>query len=1250
MSIVPSQQPEETFYEAGQKFDLDKLKADLDAENGGLPISDAPWQQFQGVLCGYTIKEIAEKLEKDENGLRVSLKRGVSDCLIQILQDKEIKIRENATTIRDLGGWTRVPYLLQQAGYGLEPQSKTPNVDTVEQQQNTQNKIRLRSKAEQRQLLKQQYGGREITDRLERVLAKYTNQLFVERSPELETLDNFITQTNKRFLLVTGGAGFGKTALLAHWILQKKNNCFFAYHFFNQQDEIACSISNAYRHLLRQLYIYYELANEALPYDRRELRELIYQLVGERGALEGESLVILFDGLDEADDTFEPPFPASLPKNVFVIASARAFENEEPEYLRGWTDQANRIQLYRLSVEAIKNWLQNAGKGELTQYSQDIHFVNQLDRITQGFPLYLQYLIDDLIAAAKTGQDLWEVLNDTPNNFEQYVEQQLKRLDSLDLPEKRWQLFALLAIAKGWLNQADIKALTGMRDRELRQLRQSWQVTRWLQITGKKDATDYAFTHPLLGVTFAKVLGDDAEDALENVLDYCAKWQENKSIYALRYYAQHLAAGKKEELRQLLFDFQWLEAKLNATDVNASIADYELLSGDRDLQLIQEAIQLSAYTLRYTSGKNQLASQLIGRLLSFDSPQIQTFLKQAKPSTDIPWIRPLTASLIPPGGPLLRTLVGHKHIVSAIAITPDGKHIVSGSGDGTIKIWDFKTGNELKTITGHNGSISAVAITPDGKYIVSSSEDKTIKIWYLSTGKIVRTLTGHEDRLYGIAISSDGKKVVSSSGDNTVRCWNLETGQELWTTKQSVRSKFIATLDCQSVIFHSMQIFKILDLQTGKVIQTINGYNSENSFICRMETNKAFDYIVYALTENNTLKVFDLNTGEEKSTLKGHKCTLNMVFTITPDGRQIISGSFKDQMIKIWDLETGEELRTLTQNNREISAIAITPDGKSVVTGSWDMTIKIWDLHSTEQQPKFPGHDDAVSAVAISPDGRLAFSGSQDATIKIWDLAERKEIQKIQTNYPIFDFGISSDTKRAFFKTGKYLWEENLRFYEITNDREGELFDHCLGHLRAVSSTGRFAISDSFDWERRDDSIVIQCWDLTKQEQLWQLPVGISFRIAEISANEKFAITAAWDGTVVIWDLCNQQELWNFNEIHEELEVVAISPTGKIAASASNIFGNSLIIRDLITGKKLHNDDYIRVPMGISKVAMSSDDKLLICSGHSRLTVWNLETLEVITTFNTEGDLPALAVAPDNRTIIVGEESGRLHFLRLEGL
>jgi hypothetical protein len=112
------------------------------------------------------------------------------------------------------------------------------------------------------------------------------------------------------------------------------------------------------------------------------------------------------------------------------------------------------------------------------------------------------------------------------------------------LPDERWQFFALLAVAKGVLEKEDVKALTGMRDRQLRQLHQCWQVTRWMRITETKL---YAFAHPLLATTFAEKLEDDAKDAKDALIEYCAKWQKHQSCYALRHYAEHLSEAKRWE-------------------------------------------------------------------------------------------------------------------------------------------------------------------------------------------------------------------------------------------------------------------------------------------------------------------------------------------------------------------------------------------------------------------------------------------------------------------------------------------------------------------------------------------------------------------------------------------------------------------------------------------------------------------------------------------------------------------------------
>lgn len=384
----------------------------------------------------------------------------------------------------------------------------------------------------------------EVIDKIENIINEYT-QLFVGRSKETQELDNFLHENSSGAMLVTAEAGFGKTALLANWLQSRQNNgCFIAYHFFSQRHEKTRSAKSAYKNLLRQLHIYYELYHEPQPDELDELRAAIYNILRERGAKENKLLIIVVDALDELNEVeipFSLPFPTPLPNNVFVIASARASEAEEPKYLENWIEQSQKLHLKYLSKVAIADWLKKTGDGKLAIFADDINFVTKLDQITQGFPLYLSYLIDELSHAAKQQQDVYSVLAETPQGFEKYVKQQLNRLDELELPDERWQFFALLTVAKGVLEKDDIKVITQMRDRQLRKLHQCWQVTRWMKIIEGKY---YAFAHPLLGTVFAKELSDDADDALQKLIDYCSDWQKHQSCYALRHYPQHLRDAK----------------------------------------------------------------------------------------------------------------------------------------------------------------------------------------------------------------------------------------------------------------------------------------------------------------------------------------------------------------------------------------------------------------------------------------------------------------------------------------------------------------------------------------------------------------------------------------------------------------------------------------------------------------------------------------------------------------------------------
>ena len=120
-----------------------------------------------------------------------------------------------------------------------------------------------------------------------------------------------------------------------------------------------------------------------------------------------------------------------------------------------------------------------------------------------------------------------------------------------------------------------------------------------------------------------------------------------------------------------------------------------------------------------------------------------------------------------------RTLFGHTKDVSSLALSGDGKRLVSGSGDKTIKVWDVEAGKETLTLRGHTDGVTSLALSPDGKRLFSASKDGTIKVWDTATGKEIATLRDHTGGVTCLALDRDGERLFSGSQDQTIKVWRL---------------------------------------------------------------------------------------------------------------------------------------------------------------------------------------------------------------------------------------------------------------------------------------------------------------------------------------------------------------------------------------------------------------------------------------------------------------------------------------------
>jgi len=1170
---------------------------------------------------------------------------------------------------------------------------------------------------------------------IERLTENFTGREWV-----FEEIDRWLQQDNERFFILTGEPGVGKSAIAAR--LTQFRQDIAAYHFCIAGRSGTIEPNNVLLSLAAQLIDYFSDYAEALANTIKPLRlsvnvEITIETIKDsevrgvvinnlhtqnpqealnvvlRRALAAlpnppqQPVLLLIDSLDEAvtlrgDNNLVTLLAEAndLPPWVRFVFTTRS----ERRVLRYF----ERLKPYTLAAESqmnqddIRQYIENrVGKEKMQARLQLAEvepetFVNRLTELSTGNFLYTKILLNDIEAGRQTLDDLSAL----PQSLDEIYHGFLKRFTVTEWEERYQPILGVLAVAQEPITEVQLAHFTGIGQGKIRQ--NLGVVRQFLDISddGHGRETFSVFHQSLRDYLLNEQRNIDfwceAKEQHQRIVNYYMaddqSWHTKPTSdrYLWHHLAYHLnGASKTFELRALLFNFDWLQAKLAATDATALIADYDFLPNALDLSLVQSAIRLSAHIL--VQDKKQLAGQLLGRLLSYEVPEIQTMLDQAKQWKAVPWLQPLTPSLTSPTRKLLRTLTTDAQVY-AVAVTPDGKQVIAGSMYGTLKVWNIQTGEELFTLNAHSDSVTTLALTPDGKRLISGSLDKTIKVWNLESKEELAILKGHSEAVQAVAITADGKRVISASLDRTLKVWNLETGEELFTLiGHLLRVNAVAvTPDDRLVISGSYdRTLKVWNLETGKELFTLIGHRSvvntvvvtpdgkrvisgswdKTLKVWDIDTGKGvFRFIknfiprqelfsldghshsveavavtsdgnrIISASRDGTLKVWSLSTKKEIFPLIGHSESVNAV-TVTADGKRIISGS-DDETVKVWNLETDEAVFSLTGHTNRVKALVLTPDGKQVISGSDDTTVKVWNLETFEEVLSLIGHTYWLTALAVTPDGKQVISAALDKTLKVWNLETGEELFNFTShNFPVNALAVTPDGKRVISGSS----DKTLKVWNLETGEEMFTF---IGHSFSVSAVavtpdGRRAISGSSDK-------TLKIWNLQTGEKLFTLKGHTNTVDAvALTPDGKQIISGSGDRTLKVWDVETGKQLFTLVGHSMPVSAVMVTNDGKRAISSSN--DHTLNVWNLETGEKLftligHSDL-------VQAVAVTPDDKKVISvSIDKTLKVWDLSSGELIDTFTGEGALWCCAVAPDGVKIIAGEASGRVHFLRLEGV
>jgi WD40 repeat protein len=249
--------------------------------------------------------------------------------------------------------------------------------------------------------------------------------------------------------------------------------------------------------------------------------------------------------------------------------------------------------------------------------------------------------------------------------------------------------------------------------------------------------------------------------------------------------------------------------------------------------------------------------------------------------------------------------------------------------------------------------------------------------------------------------------------------------------------------------------------------------------------------------DDRTVKIWNITTGEEIATLKGHFRKVNAV-AMSPDGKTLVSGS-DDNTIKVWNLKTRQALKTLRGHSDAVHALAISPDGKTLVSGSDDHTLKVWHLPSGRLITTLTSHQFWVRSVAISPDGTTIASGSFDKTLKIWDLQNHSLIRTIASNG-------ETVTAIAFSPNGNTLANASRdRTIKLWNLAKGTRLRTLRGSTETVTAIAFSPDGNTLASASRDQTI-----------KLWQLETGEELRTLTGHENTVTSVTFTPDGQTLV--------------------------------------------------------------------------------------------------------------------------------------